>query len=780
MGKKKGAAAKARSRQQRTRSPGSPKQTSSSPMVAINGAIVHKDGQRVHKGLANLGNTCFMNSIMQCLNVSLPFSDELLGMLAEGLDGLGGSLCKVFRGIREIDDDKSSKVVYNPKPFREELISKFPWYRTKEQQDAHELLRTVLGSIADELEEAEKAAKVKDEENVPPASEVTQRCGHCVSRNFRGHLCAATLCWECSKVSLRLDPFLDLSLDLPSLAGRAIGAMGVTAATASGAPPPPEQEDPAEGDAESEKEKRYAKKEGNKRVSKAEAAAKKKASKPQVPSVVKAPHGVWAGRQDVPTSQEFRERVRTLVGRIIIRALEKADSSPAEECPPHAETQAEAEPEVPTVEIELSRPSKKSAPAWGFRWSETKLEEEVFVISAISEDTPLEKWNLKCRALGDNERVICVGDELVEVNGETNMKEMRKSLKSVDRVQLCFKRGSARTAGEAARGGCRGESDDEAERRAEEAAKREQLRKDFCDRATQCHEALPEFLREIFGPEKAHEKNGHLRLDDCLRRFSVVEALEDEYQPIYQCASCSTRPADPAATTSNSSSRSTGKRRTYASRRLWLWQPDMPPLLTLQLKRFRRYFSKFEKSTTSIALPTVLDVSDYVLTEPQLDGIRTFLVEGQDLSSFAIPSQPETTNGVAPALPMRYELYGICVHQGNSMQSGHYVAYVNGGPSLEKEAWFGISDARLWKCGREEVLKAEAYIAFYRHEGLVSSTPHVAADASPEEPDEKNGVAKADEAEAEGSRANVDGEADEAEGSRANVDGEADEATLPP
>jgi len=385
----------------------------------------------------------------------------------------------------------------------------------------------------------------------------------------------------------------------------------------------------------------------------------------------------------------------------------------------------------------------------------------VFVISAISEDTPVEKWNLKCRAMGDDEHVICVGDMLMEVNGETCMREMRKSLKSVDRVQLCFKRGSARTAGEAARGGCRGESDGEAERRAEQAAKREQMRQEFCNSATRCHEALPEFLRGIFGPEKVRETNGHLRLDDCLQKFSVVEALEDEFRPSYQCASCSKRPVDPTATISNSNSSSTGKRKTYASRRLWLWQPDLPPLLTLQLKRFRRYFSKFEKSTASITLPTVLDISDYVLTEPQLDSIRTFLVEGQDLGSFAIPSQLERANGVANAASLRYELYGICVHQGSSMQSGHYVAYVNGGPSLEKEAWFGISDARLWKCGRDEVLKAEAYIAFYRQEGLVSSMPLAAVDTLPQEPDEKSGTAKADETEADGNWVDVDEKAHE-------------------
>jgi tRNA-binding EMAP/Myf-like protein len=55
------------------------------------------------------------------------------------------------------------------------------------------------------------------------------------------------------------------------------------------------------------------------------------------------------------------------------------------------------------------------------------------------------------------------------------------------------------------------------------------------------------------------------------------------------------------------------------------------------------------------------------------------------------------------------------------MSSGHYIAYVNGGTSLEKEEWHGVSDARVWKCSREEALKAEAYVAFYRREGVQAS-----------------------------------------------------------
>jgi len=48
------------------------------------------------------------------------------------------------------------------------------------------------------------------------------------------------------------------------------------------------------------------------------------------------------------------------------------------------------------------------------------------------------------------------------------------------------------------------------------------------------------------------------------------------------------------------------------------------------------------------------------------------------------------------------------------MENGHYTAYVNSGASLDSEQWFGISDTKLTSCSRADVLKKEAYIAFYR------------------------------------------------------------------
>merc|ERR1712032_260007 len=214
------------------------------------------------------------------------------------------------------------------------------------------------------------------------------------------------------------------------------------------------------------------------------------------------------------------------------------------------------------------------------------------------------------------------------------------------------------------------------------------MRRQICEAAAHCLAELPDALRIVFGADAPRQSsNGHIQLEDCLRQFSVVEALESDFKPVYQCAQCGQ------------------SCKTYASRRMWLWPMDLPPLLTLQIKRFRCYRQRIEKSVASVALPGVLNLEDFVITESQLHSMRPYVTTGSDLVDLAMSSSRD------PKSSLRYELYGICVHQGDSMQGGHYVAYVNSGQSLEHEQWFAISDAKIWKCSRAEVLKQEAYIA---------------------------------------------------------------------
>merc|ERR1719265_122015 len=263
---------------------------------------------------------------------------------------------------------------------------------------------------------------------------------------------------------------------------------------------------------------------------------------------------------------------------------------------------------------------------------------------------------------------------------------MRQKLKYENELNLQFIRtGTKDPAGSKVHD----ETDDEAEdRRKALAAAMEERRKHFCSQARSCFEALPEALQPIFGPMSTTRRvaSGHIDLRDCFEQLSMVDALEDDFQPVYSCSTC----------------RSTLGHRTFASRCMWLWPADLPPIVTIHLKRFRRFAADYVKSVTSVLLPEELNLNEFVMSEGKLESLAAYAASEADFA--ALKEKMQTR----PAGPLTYELYAICEHQGPAMQDGHYVAYVNSGPSLAREEWFGLSDTKVWKCERAEVLKVEA------------------------------------------------------------------------
>lgn len=155
-------------------------------------------------GLRNLGNMCYMNSVLQALFHTAFASDILSKKLGEREKET--HLCLPLRAVFQALDARDKKaisadILKDSVAFYDEIFS------SAAQQDAHEFLMCLLGNLYDEVQPGEK--EEEEEENI-------------VGKNFSTVLRNEIVCRACgSPVSLS-DSFLSLSLDFPPKSGPAL------------------------------------------------------------------------------------------------------------------------------------------------------------------------------------------------------------------------------------------------------------------------------------------------------------------------------------------------------------------------------------------------------------------------------------------------------------------------------------------------------------------------------------------------------------------------------
>ncbi|KAF1956523.1 ubiquitin carboxyl-terminal hydrolase 2 [Byssothecium circinans] len=117
---------------------------------------------------------------------------------------------------------------------------------------------------------------------------------------------------------------------------------------------------------------------------------------------------------------------------------------------------------------------------------------------------------------------------------------------------------------------------------------------------------------------------------------------------------------------------------------------QLPPVLSIHLKRFEHTKSTSSKIETKVSFPLTLDLYPYT-------------TQGKNPKT-AIPSNHNINS---PSNSLVYELSAVIVHKGK-IDSGHYVNY-----SREGNDWFAFDDSKVVLVSEAEVLAAEAYLLFY-------------------------------------------------------------------
>mmetsp|Transcript_25982 Transcript_25982/g.31446 ORF Transcript_25982/g.31446 Transcript_25982/m.31446 type:complete len:539 (+) Transcript_25982:263-1879(+) len=182
-------------------------------------------------GLRNLGNTCYMNAIVQCLIHTTPFRDEVIANFSS-CHSKSSPLCREFLLLLKTYVSSPVGSSISPHAFKRAFETVARRFRGYDQHDAHEFTRAILDGLAMGWNEAsDKKGGSPLLSPVLPEKELERRSddwcrrywwkrhvlANCevVTRLFGGQLVSRRECSVCYSATCTFDPFYDVSLPMP-------------------------------------------------------------------------------------------------------------------------------------------------------------------------------------------------------------------------------------------------------------------------------------------------------------------------------------------------------------------------------------------------------------------------------------------------------------------------------------------------------------------------------------------------------------------------------------
>ena len=183
-------------------------------------------------GLSNLGNTCYMNSSLQCLSNTLDLTKYfLLKYYLNDINrgnklGSNGTIASKYYELIE-KMWYGTEAVVAPIEFIEKFHNFKKQFTRYRQQDAQEFLSILLDQLHEDLNRISNKPYIELLEKQPDEDDISaskrwwdlhkKREDSIIIDLFNGQLKSETICQVCNKSSITYDPFMFLCLPLPKI-----------------------------------------------------------------------------------------------------------------------------------------------------------------------------------------------------------------------------------------------------------------------------------------------------------------------------------------------------------------------------------------------------------------------------------------------------------------------------------------------------------------------------------------------------------------------------------